>query len=212
MDSGTAENNMDVIGGQNLRKVFQGKSASRESSYIRFFGELASEVREDLFNYLDRLGLVNDSHMLVIPSTHHYFYEAEDMKGIKTVVNLKQLNHVREIRDFLKKIAELLPQQSNFVGCFVDNQTQNGFADKYSNLPRQLSEKAEIFENGIESRIPFINRMYSFIDSRTNRYLTRRTVSHLIEENGLQIVGMTELNGLTYFCAKKIPRRIELIA
>ncbi len=212
MDSGTVESNSDVIRGQNLRNIFQGKLASRESSYIRFFGELASEVREDLFNYLDRLGLVNDSHLLVIPSTHHYFYEAEDMKGIKTVVNLKQLNHVREIRDFLKKIAELLPNESNFVGCFVDNQTQNGFADKYSNLPRQLSEKAEIFENGIESRIPFINRMYSFIDSRTNRYLTRRTVSHLIEENGLQIAGMTEQNGLTYFCARKISQRIELIA
>lgn len=212
MDSGTAEYNSDVIRGQNLRNVFQGEVASRESSYIRFFGELASEVREDLFNYLDRLGLVNDSHLLVIPSTHHYFYEAEDMKGIKTIVNLKQLNHVREIRDFLKKITELLLQDSNFVGCFVDNQTQNGFADKYSNLPRQLSEKAEIFENGIESRIPFINRMYSFIDSRTNRYLTRRTVSHLIEENGLQMVGMTELNGLTYFCARKTSQRIDLIA
>lgn len=212
MDSGTAEYNSDVIRGQNLRNVFQGTVASRESSYIRFFGELSSEVREDLFNYLDRLGLVNDSHLLVIPSTHHYFYEAEDMKGIKTIVNLKQLNHVREIRDFLKKITELLPQDSNFVGCFVDNQTQNGFADKYSNLPRQLSEKAEIFENGIESRIPFINRMYSFIDSRTNRYLTRRTVLHLIEENGLQMVGMTELNGLTYFCATKISHRIDLIA
>jgi len=212
MDSGTVESNSDVIRGQNLRNIFQGKIATRESSYTRFFGELASEVREDLFNYLDRLGLVNDSHLLVIPSTHHYFYEAEDMKGIKTVVNLKQLNHVREIRDFLKKIAELLPNDSNFVGCFVDNQTQNGFADKYSNLPRQVSEKAEIFENGIESRIPFINRMYSFIDSRTNRYLTRRTVSHLFEENGLQIAGMTEQNGLTYFCARKISQRIELIA
>src|SRR5512133_2879973 len=140
MDSGTAENNSDVIGGQSLRRVFQGKKASMESGYIRFFGELAADVREDLFNYLDRLGLVNDSHMLVIPSTHHFFYDAEDMKGIKTIVNLKQLNHIREIRDFLKKIAELLPYDSNFVGCFVDNQTQSGFADKYSNLPRQVSE------------------------------------------------------------------------
>jgi hypothetical protein len=212
MDSGTAENNSDVIGGQSLRRIFQGKITSMESSYIRFFGELAEDVREDLFNYLDRLGLINESRMLVIPSTHHFFYDAEDMKGIKTIINLKQLNHVREIRDFLKQIAELLPNDSNFVGCFIDNQAQNGFADKYSNLPRQLSEKAEVFENGIESRIPFINRMYSFIDSRTNRYLTRRSVSNLIEESGLHIVGMTELNGLTYFCAKKKSQRVELIA
>ena len=51
--------------------------------------------------------------------------------------------------------------------------------------------------------IPFINRMYSFIDSRTNRYLTRRSVTNLLEECGLQVVGMTELNGLTYFYTQK---------
>ncbi|HUW92417.1 MAG TPA: hypothetical protein VMV74_04575 [Bacteroidales bacterium] len=212
MDSGAADNNSDVIRGHNLRKIYQSKLSSREGSVNEFFGELAAEVRDDLFNYLDRLGLVNESGMLVIPSTHHYFYDADDLKGVKTIVNLKQLNYVREIRNFLKKVAGMLPQKSNFVGCFVDNDTQNGFADKYSNLPRQLSEKAEVFENGIESRIPFINRMYSFIDSRTNRYLTRRTVSHLLEESGLQLVGMSELNGLTYFCSRKISDRIELIA
>jgi hypothetical protein len=168
------------------------------------FDELSDDVREDLLSYLDRMGLINEAGMLVIPSTRHYFYDAEDMKGIKTVVNLKQLNHVREIRDFLKNIANLLPHQSNFVGCFVDNKIQNGFSDKYSNLPRQISEKAEAYENGIESRIPFINRMYSFIDSRTNRYLTKRAVTHLLEESGLQLVGMTEVNGLTYFWTQKI--------
>jgi hypothetical protein len=64
--------------------------------------------------------------------------------------------------------------------------------------------REEVFENGIESRIPFINRMYSIIDFRTNRYLTKRTVSRLLEECGLQVVSMTELNGLTYFCTEKI--------
>jgi hypothetical protein len=149
------------------------------------------------------MGLASAPDLLVIPSTRHYFYDAEDMKGIKTVVNLRQLNHVREVRDFLRTIVDLLPVRSNFVGCFVDNRVQNGFSDKYSNLPRELSEKAEAYENGIESRIPFINRMYSFIDSRTNRYLTKRAVSDLLKEVGLELVGMTDLNGLTYFHTRK---------
>jgi hypothetical protein len=119
------------------------------------------------------------------------------------VINLKQLNYVREIREFLSKISEMLPNNSSFVGCFIDNKSQTGFSDKYSNLPKQLSDKAEAYENGIESRIPFINRMYSFIDAKTNRYLTKKTVSHLLEECSLQLVGMTELNGLTYFCTRK---------
>ena len=176
------------------------------------FAELSAGVRQDLISYLDEKGLVNDPSMLVIPSTRHYFYDAEDMKGVKTIVNLKPLNYVREIRDFVRKVAEMLPNDSNFIGCFTDNKLQNGFSDKYGNLPRDLSEKAEAYENGIESRIPFINRMYSFIDLKTNRYLTRRTASILLEESGLQIVGMTERNGLTYFHTRKRSAQIGLIA
>ena len=174
--------------------------------------ELTADVRQDLISYLDGMGLINDPSMLVIPSTRHYFYDAEDMKGIKTVVNLKPLNHVREIRDFLRRLAEMLPGDCTFVGCFTDNKSQNGFSDKYGNLPRHLSHKAEAYENGIESRIPFINRMYSFIDMKTNRYLTARTVYMLLEESNLQLVTMTEKNGLTNFHARKRSAQVGLIA
>jgi hypothetical protein len=204
MDTGAVGYNTEVINNQPINNDAHRSMSLRETTINQLFSELTEEIRVDLINYLDRMGLVNESGMLVIPSTRHYFYDAEDLKGVKTIVNLKQLNHVREIRDFLQKISELLPEKSNFVGCFVDNKIQNGFSDKYGNLPLPLSQKAEAYENGIESRIPFINRMYSFIDSRTNRYLTRRLVSRLLEECGLEIVSMNNMNGLTYFCTQKI--------
>ena len=204
MNSGAVGNNSDIVNDQTVRGAYPKNKTSGRSDLNRLFDELSDAAREDLIEYLDRMGLVNEADILVIPSTRHYFYDAEDMKGVKTIVNLRQLNHVREVRDFLRTIVDLLSVKSNFVGCFVDNKVQNGFSDKYSNLPREISEKAEAYENGIESRIPFINRMYSFIDSRTNRYLTKRAVTHLLEECGLQIIGMTELNGLTYFWTQKI--------
>jgi hypothetical protein len=204
MDSVAAENNSDVIKDKAIKGAYPKNRSSRDSHLNRLFDELSDAAREDLMEYLDRMGLINEADLLVIPSTRHYFYDAEDMKGIKTVVNLRQLNHVREVREFLRNIVDLLPVKSNFVGCFVDNKVQNGFSDKYSNLPQKISDKAEAYENGIESRIPFINRMYSFIDSRTDRYLTKRAVTHLLEECGLQIIGMTDLNGLTYFWTQKI--------
>lgn len=164
---------------------------------------LVDENCEDFFNYLDRLGLANDSNLLVIPSTHHYYFDAEDLKKVQTVINLKQLNHVKQVKDFLRTISNLLPQRSNFVGCFVDNKTQNGYSDKYINQDCRLSVKTDAVENGITSKNTFLNRMYSLFDSKTNRYLTRRTVTQLLKDCGLQIVGMTELNGLTYFCTQK---------
>ena len=204
MNSGAVGNNSDIVNDQTVNGAYSKNKTLRKSDLNRLFDELSDAAREDLIDYLDRMGLISEADILVIPSTRHYFYDAEDMQGIKTIVNLRQLNHVREVRDFLRTIVDLLPVKSNFVGCFIDNRSQNGFSDKYSNLPHEISEKAEAYENGIESRIPFINRMYSFIDSRTNRYLTKRTVTHLLEECGLQIIGMTELNGLTYFWTQKI--------
>ncbi|MBP1665750.1 MAG: hypothetical protein H6Q23_610 [Bacteroidetes bacterium] len=203
MDNNYAGLNSGAKNDQAINNTYRVNNASRERKLNILLSELTDEVREDLITYLNRMGLTGEAQILVIPSTRHYFYDADDLKGIKTVINLKQLNYVREIREFLRKIAEMLPNNSSFVGCFIDNKSQTGFSDKYSNLPRQLSEKAEAYENGIESRIPFINRMYSFIDARTNRYLTKRTVSHLLEECSLQLVSMTELNGLTYFCTRK---------
>jgi len=195
--------NNETIKDQPVMKVSQRKLSLRDSGLIHLFDELDLEVRQSLIDYLDRMNLIKESGMLVIPSSRHYFYDAEDMKGIRTVITLRQLNHIREVKDFLKQITGLLPMNSNFIGCFSDNRTQNAFADNSGNLPKQMSEKAEAYENGIESRIPFINRMYSFIDSRTNRYLTRRSVTNLLKETGLELVGMTEINGLTYFHTQK---------
>jgi hypothetical protein len=203
MDNNATGYNSGINNDQAIKSSYRLNNANRTRKLNILFEELTDEVREDLITYLNRMGLAGEAQILVIPSTRHFFYEADDLRGIKTVINLKQLNYVREIREFLSKISEMLPNNSSFVGCFIDNKSQTGFSDKYSNLPKQLSDKAEAYENGIESRIPFINRMYSFIDAKTNRYLTKKTVSHLLEECSLQLVGMTELNGLTYFCTRK---------
>ena len=204
MDSGTLTYNTKIAGEKEGNLTSRKSFLLENTKVIRSFKELSERVREDFLYYLDLQGFGDASGMLVIPSMRHFFYDAEDLKGVKIVVNLKQLNHIREMKEFLRTISELLPLKSNFVGCFVDNRTQNGFSDSYSSLSGQYSEKDEAYENGIESRIPFINRMYSFIDSRTNRYLTRRSVTNILEECGLQVAGMTELNGLTYFYTQKI--------
>ena len=188
---------------QTVKVTYRKRLLSENPRISKLFEELPERVREDFFNYLAQQDLAGETGMLVIPSNRHFFYDAEDMRKVKTVVSLKQLNHIREMKDFLKTIADLLPQSSNFIGCFTDNKAQNGFSDDYSNLAGSELNQAETYDNGIESRIPFINRMYSFIDSRTNRYLTRRRVKNLLEECGLQVVEMTNLHGMTYFYTQK---------
>jgi hypothetical protein len=42
------------------------------------------------------------------------------------------------------------------------------------------------------------------IDSRTDKYLSGKNVTSSLEDLGFKVLDMTELNGLTYFCAQKV--------
>jgi hypothetical protein len=41
------------------------------------------------------------------------------------------------------------------------------------------------------------------LDSRTDKYLKGVNITLLLEDLGFKVLDMTELNGLTYFCAQK---------
>jgi len=189
------------------RSATQASSGKRDMLHgnrtFKMFDELPEKAREDLSGFLNKLGIASERQMLVIPASRHFFYDAEDMKGISTIVNLKQLNHIREVRNFLKTIVQLLSDNGNFVGCFTDSKIRKEFSHGYRNQQglRDVNEVA--YENGIESRIPFINRMYSLIDARTDRHLTKRRVTSLLLECGLKLIGMNEINGMTYFYTRK---------
>jgi hypothetical protein len=45
------------------------------------------------------------------------------------------------------------------------------------------------------------------LDSRTNTYLSKRSVTFLLEDFGFKVMDMTLIDGFTYFHARKV--RIE---
>jgi hypothetical protein len=170
----------------------------------RVIEKMAAEGCEDFANYLEWLGLDKDPDLLILSSMHHYFYDAEEMKNVKSVVNLKELNQIKDIKKFLHSIFHILPQRSYFIGSFVDNNKNNGFELNHSNSKHWNKKNREAVENGILSKIPFLNMLYSLLDLRTNNHLSRKSVSLLIEGHGFKILDMTEINHLTYFCAQRI--------
>jgi hypothetical protein len=113
-------------------------------------------VRQDLISYLDEKGLVNDPDILVIPSTRHYFYDADDMKGVKTMVNLKPLNYVREIRIFCVRFQSCCLRTATCGDALPTTNCRTVFRTSTATSRGICPEKAEAYENGIESRIPFI--------------------------------------------------------
>ena len=165
---------------------------------------LIAEGGESFYNYVDKLGLAKDPDLVVLSSLSHYYYDAEDMNNVNTVINLKELNQIKQINSFLHSICHILPHKSNFIGCFVDNKTINGYVLRNSSCSYHNESSFDAMENGIVSRVPFINKLFSILDSKTNTYMSERSVSILLEDYGFKVMDMTLLDGLTYFHAQKV--------
>ena len=195
----------DIINNQMISTPNKLDSAPADLVKINHIAEiLTSEGNESFKHYIEWLGLSGDPKLVVLSSIHHYYYDAEEMKSVKTVVNLKELNQIKEIGSFLNSISQILPPKCYFIGCFVDNKKQNGFVLRKSSSDYQLKKKSEEINNGIVSKIPFLNMLFSILDLRTNKYLSGKIVTILLKNNGFKLMDMTELEGLTYFCAQSL--------
>jgi hypothetical protein len=168
-----------------------------------FIETLTSEGGENFVSYIRSIGLDRDPNPVVLSSLHHYFYDADEMKHVKTVINLKELNQMKEIKSFLHSIFHILPQKSNFIGCFIDNDKINGYVLRKKLTSSSEKKSFDDIENGIVSRIPFLNMLYSIMDSKTNRYMSQRSVSLLLNDHGFKVLDMKEQNGITFFHAQK---------
>lgn len=167
------------------------------------YASLMAEGGENFYEYLKSIGLSSDPNMVLLPSLHHYYYDIEDLEEVKTIVNLKQLNKIKQPKEFLNNIYHILPISSCFIGNYVDGKNQLGFFPKTSAAGYKTTGIDPI-ENGISSRIPFLNMIYDIMDAKTNRFLTRRTVATMLEEVGFKILDMTEIKGLSYFSVRKV--------
>ena len=167
---------------------YNGKlSASGRPEEDPLIETILSEGGEDFSTYLRITGLAGDSNLMVLSSMHHYYYDYSDLKGIRTLINLKELNQVSHLESFLRTLYRILPCQANFVGCFTDN---NNKGSKKSFL-----KPARLF-----------NGLVSFFDSSCTRNLSNTSFKNLLEEHGFKVIDLTDINGKAFFWARNIKR------
>jgi hypothetical protein len=201
---------LDVIENKRVRtRLNPGNSRTNSTATSEVIDLLKAEGGESLYNYVDFLGLVNDPNLIVLSSMRHYYYEEEDLKDVNTIVNLKQLNQIKNLNSLFRTIFNIFPPKSNFIGSFAENYKHREFFINNSSSADGSDDNSDALENGIISKIPFLNMIYNFMDSKTNRYMTRKDVNFLFETHGFKILDMTELNGYTYFLAQKVQVFVE---
>lgn len=169
---------------EDFRKLpFIGKIFTPEKTNLNAAAEyIRSETRNDFPQYLQWLQMEDEPNLMTLSSTHHYYYENDDLKNIKILINLKPLNSIKQLENFLQTLVILLPRESNFIGYFRNtDQNRSVFS-----LPQ--------FPN-------FFRGFINYFDLNTDNSLTKREVSRLLEKHKLNIVDITDINGMTYFCS-----------
>ena len=162
-----------------------------------FFPAIVTMIAEDgdnFFRYLKDLGLSRENDLVVLSSRHHYFYDENELRHVRTLVNLRKLNLIKYLDEFLYTLVQVLPPDTKFLGCF------NNYED---------SEKSE---KSFLRPIKRLGHKISNLYSGNERILNRNKVTEILESFGFKIIDMTEMNGLTYFCAQNLRKQAELRA
>jgi hypothetical protein len=124
---------------------------------------------------------------MVLSSMHHYYYDHDDLKGIRTLVNIKKLNQIKHLESFLHTLYRIMPSKAYFVGCFKCN--------------NHNSKGISFYQSG-----KFLNGLINIFDSNGNRNITKKSAAKLLEDQGFKIFDITDLNGLAYFWAQNMRR------
>jgi hypothetical protein len=153
------------------------KKSAKAAKTSPVIDNLIAEGGENFFHYLNRVGLADETNMMVLPSNRHYYYDHSELEGVTTLVNVKKLNLINHLDSFLQTVSDVMSPKTNFIGCFADSKTEK--------------------ENGLSSRM--YKRFINFLDSKTDNEIDKNDVSRLLESRGYKVIDMTEINGLTYF-------------
>lgn len=174
----------DKLSGKNFHEKLLSYERSRKNPVLE---NIISEGGDDFFRYLTWIGLAKEPNLMVLSSMHHYYYDHNDLIGIRTLINLKKLNKVKHLESFLHTLFRILPSKANFIGCFKSSsQNVSGVSLSYS--------------------ARFFNGIINIFDSKTETSLSKKGLTKILEENSFKVIDITDINGMTYFWAQNVKR------
>lgn len=147
----------------------------------QFYDNLVFEGSETFPEYLRQLNLENDSNLLVLSSRYHFYYDQNDLKGIKILVNLKRLNQMKHPGSFLHTLFRVLPPEANYIGCFNDSRNN-------------IKNRSAFFKPGM-----FYRKVIDLFNHRRDRRMDRNKVTRLLNSYGFRVVDIRDINEMTYF-------------
>jgi hypothetical protein len=173
--------------------------ASRSSLY----NDLLEEAGEDVVYYLESFNLIQNLNFILLSSIRHYLYGPEELKNVKTVINLKLINPTKQIRFCLKTMNRVLPKRGIFVGCFLECKAKEYKNLQYNTVFRHFFRFAYWFSNRAIPSVQVLSWLQYFVNPKKMQCLTLKKMQKKLEKNGFKLIDVREIGGLAYFISQK---------
>jgi hypothetical protein len=144
------------------------------------------------FSFLKNPGQSKDPDLMILSSSNQYYDKKNDSMSFRTSVNLKKLNHINHLDEFLAELVRTSSPDASFIGYFSDSKILNGNGKLF-------------YQPSMQS-----DRSVNFPGSGTNLYPDKYEVLSILEKYGFKIIDAKEMSGLTYFYSENISRKVEL--
>lgn len=164
------------------------KSVKADTSEVSY--GLTIEEGKNFFYYLKRFNLAKDPDLLILPPNNHYYFDEKELEHVRTVVNLRNLNLVKDIDSFLDTLIRILPTNTNFLGYFTYN-------------------KITFSSDALISILT--TRLTNMLDLKTDHNLDEKELTRRLYKSGFRVINMTVIDGNTYFYTRNV-RQTKLIA
>lgn len=144
------------------------------------FDRIAAESGEFTLNYIKWLGLTNTKEVMILSSFDHY-YDSVDFTGIKSLIILRMLNHIRHLDSFLYILSRKVSEYCGFVGFFRDDGANE--------------DHLQTKHFGINA----FTRQKNMVKPAVDTILSRQDVLILLQKNGFKIKDLTIICNIVFF-------------
>lgn len=162
------------------------------------------DAGKDVANFIAEIApLRNQKKVLYYPETGTNDQEV-DYSNIRTIVDLRQVNQVKDINKHFISINKLLPDAGIFIGKFESyNNRKVRIVKNYGKYIGKLILILDFIFNRVIPKLKFTSKLYKVITKDKYRVISLAETLGRTVSCGFEIIDFKAINNFTYFAVIK---------
>ena len=175
----------------------------RNAAIRRMYGEKAGK-------YIARFVDVGSHTVEVIATSTAFNIMAMNGKAVSSIVNMKRMNDIGNVNEFLAIVNRKLPYEGLYIGCVETiKQRRRRILNKYPKAISQLYYLLDFMLKRVFPKWGPTRKIYRLLTRGNNRTMSLTETLGRLRVCGFKIENYAEVDNLAYFAVRKIARPVQ---